>query len=50
MILLSKAFVSVYIFCLFLLIGQMNEALRKALSQELGFSGRIDVEGTEYFE
>ncbi|PFX31648.1 Hexosaminidase D [Stylophora pistillata] len=30
--------------------GQMNESLRKALSQELGFSGRIDVEGTEYFE
>ncbi|XP_058972266.2 hexosaminidase D isoform X2 [Pocillopora verrucosa] len=30
--------------------GQMNEALRKALSQELGFSGRIDVEGTEYFD
>ena len=50
MILLSKAFVSIFFFVFFLLIGQMNEALRQALSQELGFSGRIDVEGTEYFE
>ena len=28
----------------------MNEASRKEISKELGFSDRIDVEGTKYYE
>ncbi|CAH3016273.1 unnamed protein product [Porites evermanni] len=30
--------------------GQMNEALRIAISKELGFSNRINLEGTEYYD
>ncbi|CAH3136885.1 unnamed protein product, partial [Porites lobata] len=29
--------------------GQMNEALRIAISKELGFSNRINLDGTEYY-
>lgn len=30
--------------------GQMNEALRIAISKELGFSNRINLDGTEYYK
>ena len=30
--------------------GQMNEALRIAISKQLGFSNRINLDGTEYYK
>ena len=30
--------------------GQMNESLRIAISKELGFSDRINLDGTEYYK
>lgn len=30
--------------------GQMNEALRIEISKELGFSNRINLDGTEYYK
>lgn len=31
-------------------LGEMNEVLRQNVSQELGFSSAVDVEGTQYFK
>lgn len=36
--------------CLLLFTDQMNEVIRNEITTQLGFSIRIDVEGTEYYE
>lgn len=33
-----------------LFTDQMNEVIRNEITTQLGFSNRIDVEGTEYYE
>lgn len=44
-----KELTGIFFFTLFSQ-GQMNEALRIAISKELGFSDRINLDGTEYYE